>query len=142
MIHLPGALERSLAAEGEKAYPHECCGFILGLPGEDGRKRVTGLLPVDNAREPAERYHRFRIEPEDFMRAEIKAGAEGREVLGFYHSHPDHPARPSAYDLELALPFYLYLIIAVAGGRAGELTGWELASDRSAFNPREIVVSN
>jgi proteasome lid subunit RPN8/RPN11 len=139
MIGLSAELTAAIRREGEAAYPDECCGILLGrIPGE-GRRIVEAVMPIVNAREAEERYHRFRIEPEDFMRAEKEARKQGRDVLGFYHSHPDHPARPSDYDREYALPFYSYIIVAVEGGKAGDFTSWELAADRSAFFPETIT---
>ncbi|MDR1250808.1 MAG: M67 family metallopeptidase [Treponema sp.] len=140
MIKLNAELARCIGDEGEKAYPDECCGFVLGKPPEpSGGREVERLIPIVNAREAEERYHRFKIEPEDFMKAEKAARLEGREIIGFYHSHPDHPARPSGYDREQALPFYSYLIVAVKRGRAGALTSWELSVDRSCFIEEDIT---
>jgi proteasome lid subunit RPN8/RPN11 len=139
VIALSAELEAVIRGEGEAAYPDECCGILLGRLSEDGRKIAEAVMPIVNAREAEERYHRFRIEPEDLMRAEKEARKQGRDVLGFYHSHPDHPARPSDYDREYALPFYSYIIVAVEGGRAGDFTSWELAADRSVFLEEDIA---
>jgi proteasome lid subunit RPN8/RPN11 len=138
MLELGADLARTIREEGEGAYPDECCGFVLGRIREDGRK-AEALIPMDNSREAEERYHRFAIEPEDFIKADKKARMRNMDIIGFYHSHPDHPARPSDYDREQALPFYSYLIVSVAGGRANALTSWELAADRAAFIEEEIV---
>ncbi|MDR2678257.1 MAG: M67 family metallopeptidase, partial [Zoogloeaceae bacterium] len=133
MIILAAPLEAVIHAEGERAYPNECCGVLLGVQDAAGVRRVEALIPIVNARESEEQYHRFRIEADDFMRAETEARAQGKDVLGFYHSHPDHPALPSEYDREYALPFYSYIIVSVAKGKAGLLTSWELTLDRSRF---------
>ncbi|MDR3320233.1 MAG: M67 family metallopeptidase [Desulfovibrio sp.] len=138
MIHLTAAVENLIRAEGEKAYPNECCGFLFGSANDDGRRNVTRARPVKNASEDAERYHRFRIEPDAFLRATREAYAEGLDIAGFYHSHPDHPAVPSEYDREQALPCYSYIIVAVDNGVAGDLTSWELSLDRGKFN-RELT---
>jgi proteasome lid subunit RPN8/RPN11 len=124
----------AIRAEGEKAYPDECCGFLCGDTDEKGGRRVEGILPVANASEREEKFHRFRIEPDDFLAASRAAGAAGLDIIGFYHSHPDHPAVPSEYDLQLALPCCSYVIVAVGKGMAEELTSWELSDDRSRFN--------
>jgi proteasome lid subunit RPN8/RPN11 len=129
----------AIRSEGESAYPNECCGILLGRTGAVGEaKQVEEIIPIDNAREEPERYHRFRIEPEDLMRAEKTALRQGREVLGFYHSHPDHPAEPSDYDREHALPFYSYVILELYEGRAGKLTSWELTENRREFLEEQI----
>jgi proteasome lid subunit RPN8/RPN11 len=138
MIVLSGEQENSIRTEGEISYPNECCGILLGRIGDDGSRVVEDIMPIRNAREAEEQYHRFQIESEDVMRAELEARKRGLDVLGFYHSHPDHPAKPSDFDREHALPFYLYIITAVHKGKAGDFTSWELKTDRTEFVPEEI----
>jgi proteasome lid subunit RPN8/RPN11 len=139
MLEIGADLAQVVRDEGEKAYPNECCGFVLGAIHEDGRRKTGGIFPIGNARESEEQYHRFKIEPEDFMRVEKEARARNLDVIGFYHSHPDHPARPSDYDRQHALPFYSYLIVSVEGGTAQDMTSWELAADRAAFTEEKIL---
>jgi proteasome lid subunit RPN8/RPN11 len=138
MIVLSGNQEAAIRKEGEIAYPNECCGILLGTLGDNGRRAVEDIIPIENAREAGEQYHRFRIEPEDLMKAEFAARKRRLDVLGFYHSHPDHPAKPSDYDQEHALPFYSYIITAVDKGKAGDFTSWVLKADRSEFVREEI----
>jgi proteasome lid subunit RPN8/RPN11 len=138
MILLRSEAEKRIREEGERAYPNECCGFLLGTAGEE--KRADRVLPVENAWEAGERYHRFVIRPEDFMGAEKEAAKQGLELVGIYHSHPDHPARPSDYDREQAMPFFSYLILGVKAGRGEDLTSWELEIDRNQFCKEEIQV--
>ncbi|GHV95753.1 hypothetical protein AGMMS50293_20730 [Spirochaetia bacterium] len=137
MLKLSAQWQNAIHAEGEKAYPNECCGVLLGAFFDDDRideyRLVENIIPINNAREQTEQYHRFKIEPEDLMRAEKEAKAQKREVLGFYHSHPDHPARPSEYDRNNAFPFYSYIIVSVEKGKAAELTSWRLTDDRKEF---------
>jgi proteasome lid subunit RPN8/RPN11 len=133
MILLSEEARRVIRSEGERAYPNECCGFLIGKSDGAGARTVAEARPARNSREKEERYHRFVIEAEDFMRAEAYAGERGLDVLGFYHSHPDHPAEPSDYDRENALPFYSYIIVSVEGGAAANLTSWELSADRGGF---------
>jgi proteasome lid subunit RPN8/RPN11 len=135
MINLPPQWESVIRHAGEESYPNECCGVLLGTLLEDDEKRIEGVLPIDNGREAEEQYHRFEIGPEDYLRAEKEARKAKLDVLGFYHSHPDHPAIPSEFDRDHALPFYSYIIVAVEKGKAGELTSWELKNDRSEFLP-------
>ncbi|MDR2397749.1 MAG: M67 family metallopeptidase [Spirochaetaceae bacterium] len=139
MLEMPEALRRAIREEGEKAYPHECCGFVLGSYTEDGTRTMETLIPIVNAWAAEEQYHRFSITAEDVMGAEKQSRALNRDIIGIYHSHPDHPARPSEYDREQALPFYSYLIVSVQGGKAADLTCWELAADRSAFIEEELI---
>ena len=124
--------------EGERAYPGECCGVLAGQPGEI--KEVRRLLPVVNRR--ADDPHRYLIAPEDLQSVETEIREAGLEVLGFYHSHPDHPAAPSSFDAEHAWPWYSYLIVRVDRGRAVEATSWQLAGDRSAMLPEFLDVFN
>ncbi|MDR3207161.1 MAG: M67 family metallopeptidase [Oscillospiraceae bacterium] len=140
MLRMTSSLAREIRAQGEAAYPNECCGALLGLWDPEGVREATGIFPIPNARESGEQYHRFVITPEDFLRAEKAARAEGLEVLGFYHSHPDHPAAPSDYDREHALPVYAYVITAVADGRAEAMTSWRLSPDRARFDPEDILI--
>ncbi|MDR0759496.1 MAG: M67 family metallopeptidase [Treponema sp.] len=143
MIALTAQAEQGIREAGERAWPNECCGFVLGRL-EGGEKRADLILAVENAWEAGERYHRFVITPEDFMKAEREARLKSREILGIYHSHPDHPAAPSEYDREQALPFYSYLILSVRGGtaraRAAELTSWELTDNRDQFLEEKITL--
>jgi len=124
--------------EGRKAYPQECCGALLGQAG-NGRKNVTDILPLSNRRQDSP-HNRFLITAEDWQQAEAKARKRGLELIGFYHSHPDHPARPSEFDREQAWPWYSYVIISVNQSTPGEATSWTLADDRSAFVPETIAL--
>jgi proteasome lid subunit RPN8/RPN11 len=136
VLVIPAGLARQIEGEGARAYPNECCGIMIGR--DEGRRRyVERLEPVANEFEEGERYHRFLITPADLMRAEKAAG--GRLVLGFYHSHPDHPARPSEYDREHAWPFYSYVIVAIAKGEATDMTSWVLDEVTETFKRQDIV---
>jgi len=123
---------------GESDYPRECCGLLIGSFGPTGTKVVDEIYPIGNAREQAAQRNRFLIAPEDMMRGEKRARSRGRDIVGFYHSHPDHPAVPSAFDLEHAWPVYSYVIVSVRSGRAEELSSWELRSDRSRFDAEDL----
>lgn len=133
MLHLTDAQRQAIARHGEDGYPEEVCGFLLGRAGH-GRKTVTTLLPIENIRQE-NRARRFEIAPDDFYQADQAARGRGEEILGFYHSHPDHPARPSEYDRVHAWPWYSYIIVAVQGGKAADLTSWVLRDDGSQFDP-------
>src|SRR5207247_9067125 len=112
--------------------PHECCGTLVGQ-GE----RVTATFPLPNKTDEAPR-RRFMVQPSDYRLAEQRVAELGGELLGFYHSHPDHPAQPSQYDLDHAWPTFAYVIVAVAGGRAGDMTVWFLKDDRSSFEEGDL----
>jgi proteasome lid subunit RPN8/RPN11 len=139
MISLTEGHLAAIRAHGERDYPHECCGLLVGRFGEDGLKAVVETYPISNAREEGAKRTRFLIRPEELLRGERHARSRGLEVIGFYHSHPDAPAVPSAYDLEHAWPTYSYVVVSVRAGRAAELRSWEMASDRSRFSEEEMV---
>jgi proteasome lid subunit RPN8/RPN11 len=138
MLLLSSELEAEIRTAGESAYPDECCGILIGGIDNEERKIVTRTEAVNNSREDGEKYHRFLITPEEVFRAEQTARAAKLELIGFYHSHPDHPASPSEYDREHALPFYSYVIVSVENGSAKDITSWELSSDRTSFLPEKI----
>jgi proteasome lid subunit RPN8/RPN11 len=140
MLYITEVLMNEINGEGKKAYPDECCGILFGLLDEAGDKTVTQILPIENEFSQGEQYHRFLITPENMLSAEKKARSLKMDVLGFYHSHPDHPAKPSDFDREHALPFYSYMITAVEKGEAKETTSWILEDDRSAFIAEYIII--
>lgn len=123
---------------GEREYPFECGGMLIGRFENDGNKSVTEIFPLENAREEADRHNRVLILPKDVMRAERHAREKKLDVVGYYHSHPDHPAVPSQYDLEHALPVWSYAIVSVEKGKAVDLRSWQMENDRSKFNEEDI----
>jgi proteasome lid subunit RPN8/RPN11 len=136
MIAIPEPLLEEIRAHGRETYPEECCGGLLGRRGEPAR--VSRVERIDNVRDE-NRARRYEVSPQDYLRLERLAAENGAELLGFYHSHPDHPAVPSAYDRDHAFPFFHYLVCAVASGRPGEITAWVLSEDRGEFDREEIV---
>jgi len=138
-VFLSDTARKIILAEAAKTYPDECCGALLGLDRENGERSVELAVPIDNEMEANEKYHRFQITADDIMKVERIARQRGVDVLGFYHSHPDHPALPSEYDKDHALPYYTYLIISVAKGQPRELLAWRLKADRSTFVSDEII---
>jgi proteasome lid subunit RPN8/RPN11 len=121
------AVEDAIRRHGQETYPHECCGALVGVEG-----RVMDVVALPNTTEEGPR-RRFLVRSSDYRLAERRASEAGVELLGFYHSHPDHPARPSQYDLDHAWPTFAYIIVAVANGRAADMTVWFLKDDRSTF---------
>jgi len=135
-LRLREALVQGIRREGERAYPAECCGLLAGRPGSV--KDVTRLVPATNRR--TDDPHRYLISPDDLRRIEAELRDSGEEVVGCYHSHPDHPAAPSAFDTEQAWPWYSYLIVRIDRGRAAELTSWVLDDDRAKMSPEPVDV--
>jgi proteasome lid subunit RPN8/RPN11 len=112
-------------------YPDECCGALIGSDTGD-LIDVVDMKPLPNVTDEGPR-RRFRVSAEDYRLSEVYASQAGADLLGFYHSHPDHPAQPSQYDLDHAWPNFSYVIVSVAGGRPTDLRSWRLKADRSAF---------
>src|SRR6185295_16992735 len=127
---------------GERDYPFECCGLMLGRFEDNGHKVTVETYPISNAREEAAKRNRFLIRPEELMRGEKYAREKGLDVVGFYHSHPDDRAVPSQYDLEHAWPTYSYIVVAVENAKAADLRSWEMEADRSRFNEEEISIAD
>lgn len=130
----------AIRLHGGEAYPEECCGALLGVV-ENATPRVTRLERMENARRE-ERHRRYVIDPLEYARLEKRADAEGLSMLGFYHSHPDHPAVPSDYDREHGFPFFHYVLVAVRAGVPGELASYVLSEDRGVFDREELLVED
>ncbi|MFB3906692.1 MAG: M67 family metallopeptidase [Acidobacteriota bacterium] len=120
-------------------YPHECCGIMIGSVANSHRM-VTRLLVARNQRQDSLR-NRYLIDPAVIYRVESELRGTGKAILGFFHSHPDEPARPSRYDREHAWPWYSYLIVSVIKGKTADTTVWQLKSDRSGFEQEAFQVS-
>ncbi len=126
-LTLHGGIGEAIRRHGMETYPNECCGALIG-----GDAVVQHVSPLPNTTEEGAR-RRFLVRPSDYKQAEADAARLNGDLLGFYHSHPDHPARPSQYDLDHAWPTFAYIIVAVANGTANEMTVWFLKDDRSSF---------
>jgi proteasome lid subunit RPN8/RPN11 len=127
----------AIRQHGESDYPHEACG-LMGGKAEGDLTVVHGLVPLANERSDSAR-NRYLIDPEAFRRAQAKLDGEGLEIVGVYHSHPDHPAKPSEFDRDHAWPRLSYVIVAVAAGRSGDMKSWRLSDDRAAFAEESIT---
>jgi proteasome lid subunit RPN8/RPN11 len=141
MIVLTTLQVQQIENEGMAAYPNECCGAMLGKDvTENGgvRRIVQRLEPLANAFSAEEQYHRFSLDARDLMRLEKLAGELKMAVLGFYHSHPDHPAKPSEYDRQHAWPYYSYVIIAIEKRKPVDLTSWQLDEATEQFTKEEV----
>jgi len=137
MIELRESHLNEIREHGERDYPFECCGLLIGR-FSDGKKAVAETYPISNAREEEAKRNRFLIRPEELLRGEKLARQKGLDVVGFYHSHPDDKARPSQYDLDHAWPTYSYIIASILQGQAVDVQSWEMTDDRSSFEPEAI----
>jgi proteasome lid subunit RPN8/RPN11 len=132
ILEIAPEILRQIHLHGEQAYPQEGAGLMLGKV-EGACKHIWAIVPLQNAREEAARHNRYLLSPEDYLRGEDEAARLGLEVLGVFHSHPDHPNQPSEFDREWAWPYLSYLITSVWSGRAIESRSWRLDDDRGGF---------
>ncbi len=140
-LKITSELAGQIRSHGAECYPHECCGALLGRDTEVADRRVYreihALHPLVNRRDDSPQ-NRFSVTSKDVLEAEKDARARGLEVVGWYHSHPDHPARPSQFDRDHAWPWYSYIIVSVANKIPEDMTSWRLADDRTDFECEEI----
>ena len=133
-----------------EAYPNECCGFLLGRE-ENGSRVIVEVAPIQNAWQSMENNpyevrpedslrNRSLVDPKDWLRIDREARQKGLDIISFYHSHPDHPARPSEFDRKHALPFLIYVILAVEKRVPREMTAWLLSEDGARFLPMELSI--
>ena len=139
MTEISEKLLDRIKAHGEQTYDEECCGALFGNYNDEV-KIILDLLEFENEKQE-NRQNRFLISPAQYKLAEKLAKERNLELLGFYHSHPDHPAIPSQFDTDHALPWFLYIIVSVNKAKAGNLTAWILKEDRSRFEEQQISVS-
>ena len=139
------AVVEKIRRHGAESYPNECCGALLGrdvdaqaTPARAARE-VLATFPLVNRRDDSPR-NRFFVTAEDAHDADRAAQAQGLDLIGWYHSHPDHPAKPSEYDREHAWPWYSYIIVSVQNGSPQDMTSWRLQDDRSAFDTEELQI--
>jgi proteasome lid subunit RPN8/RPN11 len=135
-LALSADVDAAIRAHGESAFPLECCGAMLGHDGA-----VLEGYPLPNTTEEGPR-RRFLVRAADYTQAEARARATSLELVGFYHSHPEHPAVPSQYDLDHAWPSFSYVIVSVMAGVAKDLRSWRLRDDRSQFDEESILVNS
>jgi len=137
IMHLHSRQLEDIQSYGQQTYPEECCGFLFGT--EINNERVIHeVVPIDNSRQD-NKERRFLITPEDFIEAERRADNLNLSLIGFYHSHPDHPAIPSEFDREHALPFYSYIIISVSNKKPAEIRSYQLADDRESYIEEKLI---
>ncbi|MGZ9163649.1 MAG: M67 family metallopeptidase [Anaerolineales bacterium] len=142
ILQLTEKLLAQIHVHGEQAYPEEGAGFLLGAYSDNSLRAVQAIFPLGNSREDEARHNRYLITPEDYLKAELAADRLGLSLIGVFHSHPDHPNRPSEFDREWAQPFFSYVITSVQSGKAIESRSWRLIEDRSKFEEEEINMNS
>lgn len=136
-LEISSELLEQIHAHGEEAYPGEGAGFMLG--NADGDLRVVcTILKLPNAREESARHNRYLLTPQDVLRSEQEAAKLGLDVIGVFHSHPDHPNEPSEFDRDWAMPWFSYIITSVKAGKAAGSRSWRLTDDREKFFEEKI----
>lgn len=139
MIVLSASQRAQILTAAERAYPDECCGLLVGREGEDGRLLVSRVVESENVH-PDRTRDRFEVDPRIRIALERELRDAPERIVGHYHSHPDHPAQPSATDLELAFePSLVWLIVGVADGRADRINAFCIDEARGAFVAIEMV---
>jgi proteasome lid subunit RPN8/RPN11 len=140
IIAIPKLLQEQIFRNAVRAYPNECCGLLLGeIEGQ--LKLVRKVWESENVTESG-RHNRYCISPLELLKAENFVAKRGWEVLGVYHSHPDHSARPSEFDRTHAILHYSYVILSVIRGRPGESGCWTLGDWDSSFEPEELRITD
>ena len=132
-VVLESHVDAAIRHHGAETYPNECCGALIGRAGI-----VSEAFALPNTTEEGPRT-RFLVRPLEYRAAERRASEVGAELVGFYHSHPDHPARPSRYDLDHAWPVFSYVIVSVRAGVSEDMTSWRLREDRSEFDQEDLT---
>lgn len=138
-IEISAECVERIRAHGVESYPHECCGALLGrdADGSDQPREILGVFPLTNQRHDSPQ-NRFSVSTGDVLAAERAAVTQGLSVVGWYHSHPDHPARPSEYDREHAWPWYSYIILSVQKRAPMDMRSWRLRDDRTKYDQEEL----
>ena len=140
-LHVPSTMLQDIWRLAEESYPEEGAGLLLGLREGDSR-HARIIKPVDNRWEAEGRSRRYQIDPRDVLAAEDQADELGLEIIGVYHSHPDHPALPSATDHHFAVPWYSYLITSVHQGKATESRVWRLDEESEEMMEEQLLVGD
>ena len=138
-INIPELILDQIHLHGEKAYPEEGAGLMLGTD-KDGERLVSNLIFLTNSREDSARHNRYLITAEDMLRGEGEAERLGINIIGIFHSHPNHPNQPSEFDREYAIPWYSYLITSIKSGKSIGSRCWRLEDDRERFLEENIKI--
>ena len=140
MIYINQHLVNRMLKEAKVAYPHECCGLFVGTISDSGKK-VHEVYPVEN-KNKVRAADRYEIDPKEFDRIDREATKKGWNITGIYHSHPDHPAEPSAFDKDCANVWteYSYIIISVKDGVDDELRCWRFDAGKQDVEEEGVKV--
>jgi proteasome lid subunit RPN8/RPN11 len=140
-LHISQEVLTQIHQHGQSAYPEEGAGLLLGSTSEEDRK-IESILPLTNTREDSARHNRYLISARDMLEGELEADRRGLEIVGVFHSHPDHPNQPSEFDREWAMPWFSYIITSIQDGKAAASRSWRLTDDREKFLEEEIEINS
>ena len=139
ILFLSQEILKRIHQHGEQAYPEEGAGLLLGET-KGNEQQVSEIVSLTNEREEDARHNRYQLSPQDYLMGEDLADRMGLDVLGVFHSHPDHPNQPSEFDRQWAWPNFSYLITSVVQGVAVESRSWRLNEDRANFSEEKVEV--
>jgi proteasome lid subunit RPN8/RPN11 len=138
-VHIDKSVLETISKHGEATFPNECCGFLYG--DESTGRQIMISVPIHNSKEGDQR-RRFEISPLDYMKAERYALENNTQLLGIYHSHPNHPAIASVHDLAKAMPFFSYVIVSIMEGEYSDIKSWKLLDEKREFYEEEVIIQN
>lgn len=138
-IKISQALQQQIFQQMEGTFPNEGGGFLFGSKQGDDTV-IEDVIQIENIFETEEQYHRYAMTPQNWMNMEDEAEERGLLLVGYYHSHPNHPAIPSEFDRVHALPQFVYIITSVLDGKSAKQLAWLLSEDRSEFNKLDLII--
>ncbi|MHB2019069.1 MAG: M67 family metallopeptidase [Candidatus Xenobia bacterium] len=139
MLKIDAKTLESIHAHARETYPHECCGYLVGTPGET--RRATESVRATNLRTDRAQ-DRYEMDPLEWLRLEKRVGASGDAIVGIYHSHPDHPSRPSEFDREHAHPHMSYIIVATTKDGVASTQSWTLHPETRQFSEESVEIGS
>lgn len=141
MITIPASLLRQIYDHTEASYPHECCGLMIGTLQDDGANKVVHAFRTCKNLNQERARDRYDMDPLDMLRVEREFENSAWEIVGIYHSHPDHPSRPSQTDTDRAFPIYSYVIVSVRNGTVASAQSWALNEEEKKFYEEPLVTT-
>ena len=136
-IEIPTAVLQAIQDHAREAYPEECCGFLIGhssAPRRVVESRRARNVATEN------RSRRYKVDPLEILRVDDDVRKKNLDLIGIYHSHPDHPAAPSEYDRSRAAGWLTYVIVSVVDREPKDVTAWQFDEAARSFQPEPIVV--
>jgi proteasome lid subunit RPN8/RPN11 len=142
MIKVPASLMKKIYSHTEASYPNECCGLMIGTFADGAQPKIAREFRICKNLNTERARDRYDMDPLDMLKAQREFENTPLEIIGIYHSHPDHPSRPSQTDTDRAWPDYSYVIISVQKGSVRSAQSWVLNESNSArkFDEETLVI--